>query len=199
MISTESELAQERAHARANSIADDAPTRPEGFPSGPPARTPPSTRAPEPVSSPADDDANMFEGSPQVAEPPHEQCWGGMWATTTDASGAAYYYPVVLIACGDPVWEMPQDGIIISSNHAQQIRTEAAFSAQAERAHALFGKVLLFAILVQSTMAVAFIVYMQYHHNFISKLASFLFVSAETSAASATCPEDMCVSAPEEL
>jgi hypothetical protein len=118
-----------------------------------------------------------------------------MWATTTDASGAAYYYPVVLIACGDPVWEMPQDGIILSSNHAQQIRSEAEFSAQTERAHALFGKVLLFAILVQSTMAVAFVAYMQYHHDFISNLSSFLFVSADTSAASATGPEGLFVSA----
>ena len=139
----------------------------------------------------------MVEGSPQVAEPPREQRWGGTWATTTDASGATYYYPVVLIACGDPVWEMPQDGIILSSNHAQQIRSEAEFSAQTERAHALFGKVLLFAILVQSTIVVAFVAYMQYHHNFISNLGSLLFFSAdsETSAASATGPEDLFVSA----
>ena len=171
----------------AKSVADDAPTRTElGSPSGPPARTPQSTHG---------DDANMVEGIPQVAEPPREQCWGGMWAMATDASGAAYYYPVVLIACGDPVWEMPQDGIILSSNHAQQIRSEAEFSAQTERAHALFGKVLLFAILVQSTMAVAFVAYMQYHHDFISNLSSFLFVSADTSAASATGPEGLFVSA----
>ena len=81
----------------------------------------------------------------------------------------------MLTACGDPVWEMPQEGIILSSASAQQIRSDDEYSEQAERAHELFGKVLLTIILVQCAMALALAVYMEYHHKFFSNLWSFPF------------------------
>ena len=181
----ELQLERELARTREDTVAHDAPARPEPGPS----QTPHSARTSIPsVSVPAAVDSLVAAetDSEHSHKPTREECAGGTWAKTLDAaSGKAYYCPVVLTACGDPVWEMPQEGIILSSAFAQQIRSDDENRKQAGRAHAVFGQVLLTIILVQSALALALAAYMEYDHKFISNLALLpfhLFVSTDSRA-----------------
>ena len=89
------------------------------------------------------------------------------WAKAVEAgSGRVYFCPVKLTATGEPAWELPEEGLIISCMPAQQMRRDEEDAVRSAAMRKLVGAmiVLLFSVALSGT------VFFEYNFGMLSKM-----------------------------